>query len=115
MKQHASSQNATKVLFCVIVCSLVVLLSSCVQQSRKSVQKNQTQETSQPQNSARININIATKEELAKLPAIGEEMAERIIEHRNRYGRFQRVEHILLVRGMSDKKFRSIENLITVE
>lgn len=60
-----------------------------------------------------ININTASADELEKLPAIGEEFARRIIEHREKFGRFRRAEHLLLVKGMSDKKFRRIKNLVT--
>lgn len=62
-----------------------------------------------------VNINTAQAEQLEKLPHIGEELARRIIEHREKYGRFRRVENLILVRGMSDKKFRDLQNLIKAE
>lgn len=62
-----------------------------------------------------LNINLASKEQLTKLPNIGEKTAENIIEHREKYGRFRKPEHLLLVRGISDKKFRQIQNLIKTE
>lgn len=62
-----------------------------------------------------VNINQATKEQLTQLPNIGEKTAENIIEHREKYGRFRKAEHLLLVPGISDKKFREIKNLIKTE
>ncbi len=62
-----------------------------------------------------ININTATAAELEKLPNIGEKTAEKIIEHRERFGKFRRVENIMLVESISDKKFRRIRPLIKVE
>ena len=62
-----------------------------------------------------VNINTASAEELEKLPRIGEEMARKIIEHREKYGAFRRPEDLILVRGMSDKKFREIRSLIKVK
>lgn len=62
-----------------------------------------------------ININTASREELEKLPNIGEKTAQNIIEYRNEFGKFRRVENIMLVDGISDKKFRYIRNLIKVE
>jgi competence ComEA-like helix-hairpin-helix protein len=62
-----------------------------------------------------VNINTANVEELEKLPRIGKEMARRIIEHREKYGNFRRAENLMLVRGMSDKKFREIRSLVKVE
>jgi competence ComEA-like helix-hairpin-helix protein len=62
-----------------------------------------------------ININTANAAELEKLPRVGKETARKIIEHREKYGAFRRPEHLILVRGMSDKKFREIRNLVKVE
>ena len=62
-----------------------------------------------------VNINMASAEELKKLPKIGDEMASRIIEYREKNGHFHRVEHLILVSGMTDKKFREIKNLVKVE
>ena len=63
----------------------------------------------------RINLNTATREELEKLPGIGAGLAERIVEHRERYGHFRRVEHLLIVRGISERRFREMRAFITVE
>jgi competence ComEA-like helix-hairpin-helix protein len=62
-----------------------------------------------------LNINFATAEELEKLPKIGKGLAGKIIKHREKYGNFRRPENLILVKGMSDKKFREIQNLIKVE
>ena len=62
-----------------------------------------------------ININLATAEELEKLPRIGKGMAKKIIEFREKNGAFRRPENLILVRGMSDKKFRELQNLVKVE
>lgn len=62
-----------------------------------------------------ININTATTEELTAIPNIGEILAQRIIEFRERNGRFQRPEDLLLVPGISDKRFREIRNMVRTE
>lgn len=62
-----------------------------------------------------ININTATAEELEKLPHVGEETAKNIIAFREKYGKFRRVENLILVHGMSDKKFRDLRNSVKVE
>jgi competence protein ComEA len=62
-----------------------------------------------------ININTATIEDLEKLPGIGKGLAERIIDHRERFGLFRRTEHLIIVRGISDRRFRALQDLITVE
>lgn len=66
-------------------------------------------------NAQRININTAPAGELERLPGIGKGLAERIIEHRERFGPFRRIEHLIMVRGISDRRFRALQDLITVE
>ena len=64
---------------------------------------------------ALVNINIASRDELEQLPGIGPALAMRIIEHRQRYGRFRRAEHLIMVRGLSDRKFRVLRPFAVVE
>jgi competence protein ComEA len=66
-------------------------------------------------NGPRININTASTRELERLPGIGQGLAERIIDHRERFGPFRRPEHLIIVRGISDKRFRALQDMITVE
>ncbi len=62
-----------------------------------------------------ININTASIAELEKLPNIGEKLAAKIIEHREKFGNFRKPEHLMLVRGVSDRRFREMRNLIRTE
>jgi competence ComEA-like helix-hairpin-helix protein len=62
-----------------------------------------------------ININTASLKELEALPGIGRGLAERIVEHRQKYGPFRRAEHLMMVRGISDVRFRALRHLVTVE
>ncbi|HYJ45313.1 MAG TPA: helix-hairpin-helix domain-containing protein, partial [Pyrinomonadaceae bacterium] len=64
---------------------------------------------------ALININTASSEELEKLPGIGKGLAARIVTFREQYGRFRRAEHLMMVRGISDRRFRTMRSLITAE
>jgi competence ComEA-like helix-hairpin-helix protein len=99
-----------------VLISIVLLSSACVTLPRKqstSIQPRFRAPASEA--SPRININTASASELEKLPGIGKVMAERIIEHRTQYGAFRRAEHLMMVRGISDQKFRALRELITVE
>lgn len=62
-----------------------------------------------------INLNTASAAELEKLPGVGPVLAERIINYRNEHGRFRRAEHLMMVRGVSDRKFRELQALVKVE
>jgi len=52
---------------------------------------------------------------LEKLPGVGSGIAERIVVHREQYGPFRRAEHLMMVRGISDGKFRKLREMIVVE
>ncbi len=60
-----------------------------------------------------VNINTATVEELAKLPGVGEVIAQRIVNHREKSGKFRRVDELLVIRGISKKKLEKLRPLIT--
>ncbi|HEY6188634.1 MAG TPA: helix-hairpin-helix domain-containing protein [Pyrinomonadaceae bacterium] len=62
-----------------------------------------------------VNINTASPEELERLPGIGKALAARIVAHRRQYGRFRRAEHLIMVRGISDRRFRALRAQVTVE
>ena len=61
-----------------------------------------------------ININTANENELDALPGIGPAIARRIVEHRSSQP-FTKIEDIMLVKGIGEKKFSKLKELITVE
>ena len=62
-----------------------------------------------------VNLNIATAEDLIKLPGIGEVMAKRIVDYRELHGRFRRPEEIIIIEGFSERKYRAIAGMICVD
>jgi competence protein ComEA len=78
--------------------------------SALSLQVQQAQETSEK----KININTASSVELQKLPRIGPKIAQRIIDFRNQNGNFKSIEEIMKVRGIGEKVFKQIKDMITV-
>jgi competence ComEA-like helix-hairpin-helix protein len=104
-----------------VLCVLLMLLSvACAKRSQPtpiaehaaSIAESQTSNTSALQ---RININTAPARELEALPGIGKGLAERIVEHREKHGPFRRAEHVMMVRGISETRFRALRHLVTVE
>jgi competence protein ComEA len=63
---------------------------------------------------ALVNINTASAQELEDLPGIGEHMAQRIIEYRQKHGPFKRLEDLMEVRGIGEKNFLKLKPLITI-
>jgi comEA protein len=63
----------------------------------------------------RININSASAQEFEVLPAIGPELAQRIVDHRQQHGEFATIEEIMNVSGIGPGRYEDIEELITVQ
>jgi len=61
-----------------------------------------------------IDLNVANIKELQELPGVGAVTAQRIIDLRQKSGRFHRVEDLLAVRGISQKKLDAMRKYITV-
>jgi len=61
-----------------------------------------------------IDLNLANVKELQELPGIGPVTAQRIIDMREKSGRFHRVEDLLAVRGISQKKLDAMRPYVTV-
>ena len=61
-----------------------------------------------------IDLNIANVKELQELPGVGPVTAQRIIDLREKSGRFHRVEDLLAVRGISQKKLDAMRPYVTV-
>ena len=95
------------------VCALAAAVSSCVRlpRQRAGVVSQTAPRAARPL----VNINAASQGELEKLPGIGRALAARIVAHRVEYGPFRRPEHLMMVRGVSDRRFRALRALITTE
>ena len=61
-----------------------------------------------------IAINTATAPELERLPGIGPVLAQRIVEYREQFGPFQRVEDLLEVEGIGPSKLEGLQDHILV-
>jgi competence protein ComEA len=63
----------------------------------------------------KVNINTANKDELCALKGVGPAIAVRIIEYREKNGKFKTIEEITEVKGIGDVTFEKIKDLIVVE
>lgn len=94
---------------------------------RKKIDEMQNEEsTSQMNNSSNgnhfdrlqseiIDLNTATPEMLVELPGIGESTAAKIIEYRNRAGKFRSTNELMNIKGIGKKKFESIKDYIKAD
>lgn len=65
-------------------------------------------------NSNTININTATQSELETLSGIGSSTASKIIDYRNKNGKFKTIQDLMNVSGIGEAKFNSIKDYISI-
>jgi len=102
--------------FIVLSFAFIFSLTACSRLPRSYPSNTTLVETSTSATKpAPVNLNTATAAELEKLPGVGSTIAERIITYRIKFGRFRRAEHLMMVRGISDRKFRELRSLVRVD
>jgi comEA protein len=107
-------KHAAKLAFqFVLIILLVVGLGACMTRSRNG-NANRAEARSSPA-PLHININSASAQELEQLPGVGKVIAERIVAYREQNGRFRRREDLMMVSGISEKKYEEIRSMIVVE
>lgn len=62
----------------------------------------------------KINLNTATSEQLQSIPGIGPVTAKSILDYRAKVGKFNKIEEIINVKGIGEKKFQKIKDRLTV-
>ena len=61
-----------------------------------------------------VNINSATQNELQSLPGIGASTASKIINYRNKNGKFKKIEDLMNVDGIGEAKFNNLKDYISI-
>lgn len=63
---------------------------------------------------SKVNINTANLEKLKTLSGVGDSTAQKIIDYREKNGKFKKIEDIKNVSGIGDAKFETLKNQICV-
>ena len=84
---------------------------ACLKQENTSDDNSQKEEEILDK---KININSATLDELTTISGIGESKAKSIIEYRNEFGNFEKIEDIMKVTGIGEALYEKIKNNITI-
>lgn len=94
------------------IVATVLLICGCGNSQRAA---NVGTQSARADDQSALNINTATAAELEKIPHIGEVLARKIVDFRADHGPFRRPEHLMLIDGISDAKFRSFRHMIRTE
>ena len=61
-----------------------------------------------------VNLNQASSQELQALPGIGPAIAQRIVDYRTKFGKFERLEDVANVQGIGHAKFERLRSQLTL-
>ncbi len=91
-----------------VVCVLAICLGLAFSSVSVLAQKSAAAPTE------KINLNSASSEQLQSLPGIGPATAKSILEYRAKVGKFNKIEEIINVKGIGEKKFQKIKDRLIV-
>ncbi|HTY64380.1 MAG TPA: ComEA family DNA-binding protein [Acidobacteriota bacterium] len=91
-------------MVCILALCLGLALSSVSVMAQKSAHPS----------TEKININSATSEQFQSLPGIGPATAKAILEYRAKVGKFNKIDEIINVKGIGEKKFQKIKDRLVI-
>ena len=92
-----------RIVAAVVACALAAVMSSGLALA-----------AGKPAPAGKVNINTATTQQLVALPGIGEKLAARIVEYRQKAGGFKSAQELLNVRGIGEKNLAKLTPFLTV-
>lgn len=95
---------------------LAALSPSVSAETGSSAEKEQSESAEAPlgEVSFPIDLNTADAKQLMALPGIGETLAGEILAYREAHGGFLQKEELLQVKGIGEKKFEALRELVEV-
>jgi competence protein ComEA len=74
----------------------------------------ESKSTSENAQHTKVRINYATEEEIQQLPGIGPSKAKAIIQYREEFGYFKKIEDLLEVSGIGEKTLEALKEEIQI-
>ena len=68
-----------------------------------------------PAPTGKVNLNTASVEQLTTLPGVGQKLAARIVEYRQKSGGFKTPQALMNVQGIGERNFQKILTYLTAE
>ncbi len=102
-----------KLLFKLAIILALVFLFTGGAWAKSAEKKKET--AAKKTETAKVNINKATEEELATLDGIGTEKAKNIVSYRKKNGEFKKAEDLMNVPGIGEATFKKNEDRIVLK
>ena len=97
----------------VTTAALLVVLSAALSPGTMTAQTRST-EGQDATMADRVDLNTASQQALEALPGIGPRTAELIISYRDEHGGFKKVEELMNIRGIGERTFLRLRELVQV-
>ena len=86
-----------------------------IQHNQQDSQRKEVSSISNKEISKKLNLNTASWAELDLLPYIGPVLSKRIVEYREKYGKFKEVDGLLKVKGIGKKNLEKVREYVEIK
>ncbi len=98
----------------VLVCVAAAMMLGTAYAGQAKPETRARQSGAKAAETAIVNLNTATAAQLQTLAGVGAATADRILEYRQKNGGFKKIEELMNVKGIGEKKFLKIKDRLTV-
>ena len=113
-------KNLSKIFLLGIVLSIAIYIGVFIGRTSSSnitfIQDHKNILSNEKQHSldGKLDLNQATTDELAQIPGVTQEVANEIVNYRNKYGKYYHVKELMDIEGISRELYNEISSYVTV-
>ena len=96
-----------------IVCILACIALAPLAQAAPARAANPATAAGAASKEAPVDVNSASEQQLMSVPGIGASLAKRIVDFRDKNGKFDKVEDLMKVQGIGEKSIEKLRPYLT--